>query len=319
MKKYIAKKVIIGLSLFFLVMLINFTILQIAPGGPEGMLLGPRVPAEMRELLRKQLGLDRPIHERFISYITGVLQGDLGVSYQYGIPVSDLIRQKLPKTLLLGGLTLLVTVIIGIPLGVIAAKRPYGMLDRVLTTFSVAGFALPGFWVGLVILLVFSFLLGWFPMGGYQTYGYSGFNLVDFLHHLALPLITGVIGNLVSVNLFVRSSLLEALKQDYVMVARGKGLSENVVFYKHALRNALIPVVTNISLRVSYIFSGNSVVIETVFTWPGLGLLTWNAVNSRDYPVILGVFLIFAAMMISINILMDVIYAMIDPRISYER
>lgn len=319
MKKFIAKKVIIGLSLFFLVMLINFTILQLAPGGPEGMLLGPRVPAEMRELLRKQLGLDQPIHIKFNRYISGVLQGDLGVSYQYGIPVSDLIRQKLPKTLLLGGLTLLVTVIIGIPLGVLAAKRPYGLLDRVLTTFSVAGFALPGFWIGLVILMIFSFFLGWFPMGGYKTYGFGTFNLLDFLHHLALPLITGVIGNLVSVNLFVRSSLLEALKQDYVMVARGKGLSENVVFYKHALRNALIPVVTNISLRVSYIFSGNSVVIETVFTWPGLGLLTWNAVNNRDYPVILGVFLIFAAMMITINILMDVIYTMIDPRITYDR
>ena len=319
MKKYIAKKVVIGLSLFFLVMLINFTIIQLAPGGPEGMLLGPRVPAEMRELLRKQLGLDQPIHIKFSRYFSGVLQGDLGVSYQYGIPVSDLIRQKLPKTLLLGGLTLLVTVVIGIPLGVLAAKRPYGVLDRVLTTFSVAGFALPGFWVGLVILMFFSFFLGWFPMGGYKTYGSGTFNLLDFLHHLALPLITGVIGNLVSVNLFVRSSLLEALKQDYVMVARGKGLSESVVFYKHALRNALIPVVTNISLRVSYIFSGNSVVIETVFTWPGLGLLTWNAVNNRDYPVILGVFLIFAAMMITINILMDVIYTMIDPRISYDR
>jgi peptide/nickel transport system permease protein len=317
-KRVIAKKALIGVSLFFLVMLINFTIVNVAPGGPEGLLLGPRVPKEARERLREHLGLDKPIHIRFIRYISGVLRGDLGISYAYGFQVADLIKKKLPNTIFLGGLTLLLTVAIGIPLGVMASKNPYGKLDRALTTFSVMGFALPEFWLGLVILMVFAYSLGWFPIGGMKSLDPSGHIVIDRLRYLALPLTTGVITNLVSVNLFVRSSLLEALKQDYVLVARGKGLSERIVFYKHALRNALIPVATNISLRIAYIFSGYSVVIETVFSWPGIGLLLWESLNYRDYPVILGLFLIYSSLIISINIIMDLVYAIIDPRISYE-
>jgi peptide/nickel transport system permease protein len=266
----------------------------------------------------EQLGLDKPLHVQFIKYMEGLFKGDLGYSFMRGIPVIDILKRRVPNTILLGGLTVIVTVVIGIPLGIIAATRPFSIVDRLFTTISVAGHTIPNFWLGLILLLVFSFYLGLFPLGGMETIGTSGFNLIDFLRHLTLPLLTGVASQLNSIFLFVRSSMMEALKQDYITVAKGKGLDERTVFYKHALRNALLPVVSHIGLAIAFIFSGGSLVIETIFSWPGIGLLMWEALGNRDYPILLSLFLIFSIMIITVNIVMDVVYAAIDPRISYE-
>lgn len=314
--RYVIRRLIVGTVLIFFVLILNFMIIHAAPGGPEYMFINPRMPPELREQVRASLGLDKPLSGQFISYVGSVLQGDLGVSYFNGQPVSQVILDRIPATLLLmiPGITL--SALFGILLGIYAARRPFSKADRIITSVSIAGYSMPTFWLGLLFLTVFTLRLGLFPSSGYATLG-ADLSILDVLHHMVLPVSTLVIVWLAWFALFTRASLIEVQGLPFVAAARAKGLPGRTVFYRHALRNALLPVVTIIGLFAAFILAG-AIVTETVYTWPGLGLLFFQSVTRRDYPVLLGLFLITAVMVVVMNLITDVIYGVIDPRITYD-
>jgi peptide/nickel transport system permease protein len=315
--RYVAKRILIAIPTLLAVMALNFAIIRLAPGGPEAMLMNPKLPPSARIQILKTYGLDKPLATQFLLYFSEVLlHGNLGTSYFYSTPVIDLIMQRLPNTLLLMGTSLILTMIIGIPLGVFSATRPNSKSDRAIVIFSNIGWAMPPMWLGLILLLVFVLYLPWFPAGGIQSIGASGYDILDRLWHLVLPSMCLSVGSIANINLFVRSSLLDVLKQEYILAARGKGLDQRTVLYRHALRNGLLPVVTNIGLSIAFMVGG-ALVIETIFTWPGLGLLTFEAIVHRDYPLLLGLFFILSLVVIVMNLVTDILYAILDPRISY--
>jgi len=313
--RYVIKRVLVAIPLIFGVLAVNFMIIHLAPGGPQAMYMDPRIPPEMRFRLLENLGLTDPLHVQFYKYLSSLVRGDLGVSFFQGVPVANLIAQRIPATLLLMGSGLGLAILIGIPLGVIAARRANGVSDRLISTLCLFGYAMPAFWMGLLLLMTFTQFYHLFPAGGMMTIG-APFSIQDVLWHLALPVMCLVLYSLAGITLFVRSSLLQVLRQDYITTARGKGLKERAVFYRHALRNSLLPVTTNIGVSLAYLLSG-AVVVEAVFSWPGLGLLTFDAVLQRDYPVLLALFLVFSLMVIAVNLVMDIVYGLLDPRITY--
>jgi len=313
--RYVVKRVLVAIPLIFGVLAVNFMIIHLAPGGPQAMYMDPRIPAEMRFKLLENLGLTDPLHVQFYKYLSSLVRGDLGVSFFQGTPVANLISQRIPATLLLMGAGLGLAILIGIPLGVVAARKANGVLDRLISMLCLFGYAMPAFWMGLLLLMTFTQFYHLFPAGGMTTIG-SPFSIQDVLWHLALPVMCLVLYSLAGITLFVRSSLLQVLRQDYITTARGKGLKERAVFYRHALRNSLLPVTTNIGVSLAYLLSG-AVVVEAVFSWPGLGLLTFDAVLQRDYPVLLALFLVFSLMVIAVNLVMDIVYGLLDPRITY--
>ncbi len=313
--RYVVKRVLVAIPLILGVLAVNFMIIHLAPGGPQAMYMDPRIPAEMRFKLLENLGLTDPLHVQFYKYLSSLVRGDLGVSFFQGTPVANLISQRIPATLLLMGAGLGLAVLIGIPLGVVAARKANGVLDRLISMLCLFGYAMPAFWMGLLLLMTFTQFYHLFPAGGMTTIG-SPFSIQDVLWHLALPVMCLVLYSLAGITLFVRSSLLQVLRQDYITTARGKGLKERAVFYRHALRNSLLPVTTNIGVSLAYLLSG-AVVVEAVFSWPGLGLLTFDAVLQRDYPVLLALFLVFSLMVIAVNLVMDIVYGLLDPRITY--
>jgi peptide/nickel transport system permease protein len=264
----------------------------------------------------ENLGLNDPIQVQLYRYINNILHGDFGVSFFQGTPVINLILQRVPATILLMGTGLFFAIIIGIPLGILGARRPNSYLDKAISFFCIFGYSMPAFWLGLMLLMTFTQFIPIFPSFGMLTTS-EGFSVQDLLWHLVLPALTLTIYSLAGITVFTRSSVLQVLKQDYITTARGKGLKENAVFYRHALRNGLLPLTTNIGISLAYLLSG-AVVVETVFSWPGLGLLTYNAVLQRDYPVLLGLFIVFALLVISVNLIIDIIYGFLDPRITYE-
>jgi len=312
--RYVLKRALIAIPTLLVVMLLNFAIVHLAPGGPAAMLASPKISAAARLQIMKTYGLDKPWYSQFELYLIGSLQGNFGVSYFYSAPVMSMILQRLPNTVLLMGASLLATIIFGIPLGIISATKANSPVDRASVVLSTLGWAMPPMWLGLILLFVFVLYLPWFPPGGVQSI--TGGGWLDVLWHLVLPGFTLAFGSLANINLFIRSSLLDVLKQDYVLAARGKGLDRRTVLYKHALRNALLPAVTNIGLSIGFLIGG-AVLVETIFTWPGLGLLTFEAIGHRDYPMLLGIFFIFSIAVIGMNLVTDIIYAFLDPRISY--
>ncbi|MFQ6114840.1 MAG: ABC transporter permease [bacterium] len=315
--RYILRRLIVGTILIFSVLVLNFIIIHAAPGGPEQMYLNPRLPPAARDQIRESLGLNKPLSGQFLSYVTSVLHGDLGVSYFTGQPVSTAISDKIPSTLLLMVPSMSIAIIIGIFLGIFAARRPFSITDRIITTFSMGGYSMPVFWLGLLFLTFFSLRLGLFPAGGIMTLGAEEPSVLDVLHHMFLPVTTLVIYWLAWFSLFTRASLIEAQMMPFITAARAKGLPARTVFYRHALRNALLPVVTIIGLFAGYILAG-AIVTETVFSWPGLGLLLFQSVTRRDYPVLLGLFLVTAIMVVIMNLITDIIYGILDPRITYD-
>jgi peptide/nickel transport system permease protein len=314
LSNYIAKRVLVSIPLIVGVFIINFLLVHLAPGGPEAMYMDPRIPAEMRHQILEKLGLADPLHIQLYKYSVNILQGDLGISFFQGTSVTNLIVQRLPATLLLMGTGLFLSTLIGILLGVIAARRP-GAIDRGISLFCLFGYSMPAFWVGLLLLMTFTQYIHIFPSYGITTIG-AEFSVIDLLSHLVLPVANLTLYSLAGPTLFTRSSMLEVLQQDYITTARGKGLRARAVLFRHALRNSLLPVATNIGISLAYLLSG-AVVVEVVFSWPGLGLLTYDAVLQRDYPVLLGLFLVFSLMVVFVNLIMDVVYGLLDPRITY--
>lgn len=310
---------IISFFLMIFVVALNFTIVHIAPGGPEAMLFGPRISEDIRERYRRALGLDKPLYEQFVIYLKELFSGNLGISYTYDRPVSDVIGGRVFATTLLIGSALILSTVIAIPLGVISATKQYSKTDHAITFGGLAGISFPIFWLGLLFQLLFAIYLGWVPVSGYQEVGSTatGFaHYKDVFMHLLLPMLTLTVANLAVIMRLTRSSMLEVLRQDFVLTARAKGLGERSVIYSHALRNALRPVITILALSIGFLLTG-AVLTETVFNWPGLGRLAFESIFIRDYPVLLGLFFIVAIMVVLANLAADVVYALIDPRVKY--
>lgn len=316
MAAYIAQRLTQGILVLFLTSLLTFLLINLAPGGPAS-LISFESTAQQREARLRQFGLDQPLHLRYLRWLGGALQGDLGVSINQGLPVTSLLRQRLLTTLQLALAALLLTSLFGVLLGAFAARHPNRWPDHIVSTISTLGMSVPSFWLGIVAIIFFSVQLRWLPASGSYTIG-APFSLIDRLRHLVLPasvLAFGLMPNIIRVT---RAALLEVIATDYIRTARAKGLSAHAILWKHTLRNALIPITAMLGLITTVLLSG-SVVIESVFGWAGLGRLAIEATNGRDYPVILGVTLFVSALVVCLNLVVDLLYAIIDPRIQYDR
>jgi peptide/nickel transport system permease protein len=288
-----------------------FSLIHLVKGDPVRRALGTRYSQEAYDALRARNGLDLPLVEQYFRWAGRALTGDLGVSFRSGEPVTTLIGERLGATLTLAVAAILLALLIAIPLGTISALRPRSAVDRIATVISQFGISVPDFWLAIVLILVFAGTLGWLPTGGYVPLTEDP---VEWAQRLILPAIaTGVVSGSVLTR-FVRSSVLEALGSDHVRTAQAKGLPERQVFTWHVLRNALLPLVTVTGVQLAYLLSG-VVVVEIVFSWPGLGQLALQAVEARDYPVLQGAVLLFALIFLLINLLVDLLYTRIDPRI----
>lgn len=314
---YVAKRALVAIALVLVVGTLNFAILHLAPGGPETIFLNPRITPAARALILKSFGLDRPIQEQYLLYLEGMVTGNWGLSYFYTESAFNVIASRIPATLLLMVPSLILTVLVGILMGILSVRRPYSFVDRFLSSFAFFFYSMPVFWLGFILLTFFAVTLSVLPAGGMISITTTGFDVVDYLRHLILPMTALTLINLASFSLLVRSSMLEVLDQNYIVTARGKGLSERLVFYRHALRNGLLPTVTMLGLFVGSILSG-AILTETVFSWPGLGSLTFDSISRRDYPVVLALFFIFSILTILSNLITDIVYGILDPQITYD-
>lgn len=314
--RYVAKRLGFAALMLVGVSLILFVIMRLAPGGPEAVLVGGEFSQEVAAQVRHRLGLDRPLVVQYATWAFAAVRGDLGRSFKTGDPVATLILDRLGPTLQLTGGALLLALVVAVPLGVLAAVRRDTAWDTVASAVSLFGVSFPSFWLGIMLILLFSEALHLLPPSGLSEYGREG-DLGSRLRHAVLPTLTLGLIQMAAFMRFTRSSLLEALRQDYVRTARAKGVPATRVIWRHALRNALIPVVTVVGLSLPTLVGG-AVLTETVFAWPGIGRLAVGAVFERDYPIIMGVNLLVAAVVITANILTDLAYCLIDPRISYS-
>lgn len=312
---YAIRRLLQGLLVLFLVSAVTFFLINLAPGGPSAA-VGLDRTADEREAILRQLGLDRPVLTRYFEWLGNAVRGDLGTSFNQGLPVSTLLMQRLGNTLQLALTALVLTAFLGLALGLIAAIYRNRWPDYLISSVATLGMSVPGFWLGIVCIIVFAVELRWLPSSGIFTVG-AEFSIIDRLRHLAMP--AGVLAFTLMPNVVrvTRSAMLEVLTSDFVRTARAKGLAERSVLFKHTLRNAMVPVVAIVGLITTVLFSG-SVVIESVFGWAGLGRLAVEAANGRDYPVILGVTMLVGAIVVAVNLAVDLLYATIDPRISHE-
>jgi len=322
LRTLVIRRLIVVVPTLFLISIAIFSILHLAPGDPVTAIVGRRPPSrEVLRLIRLEYGLDQPIYVQYFKWLSKVLQGDLGYSYINHAPIVDLIGPAIPYTVELMLVAEAVSVMIAIILGVIAAVKHYSIVDALSSLAALAGYSIPNFWVALMAIMVFSVWLGWLPISGIATLGVtfpSPFHaFLDHLRYLVLPTSILVLGWTAYLFRMVRSSMLEVLRQDYIVTARAKGLKERVVIYKHALRNALLPVVTYEAYSMGFLLSG-AAVIESIFSWPGLGQLMVTISHMRDYPTLMALTMIIAVMVLIANLFADIAYAIVDPRIKYE-
>ncbi|NBJ69292.1 MULTISPECIES: ABC transporter permease [Clostridia] len=316
MGAYILRRALMTIPLLFGITVLAFGIMQLAPGDPSTMLIDPRIRAEDMQPYIEKYGLDEPVHVQYVKWLGAMIQGDFGTSLlRQGVSVSELIMARLPNTLLLMVVSTLIAVIISVPFGIISASKPYSLTDYSITFVSFLGLATPNFWIGLVLIMFLSVQLGWFPTGGVSTLG-ADFSVWDRLHHLVLPSIVLATADMAGLTRYTRSSMLEVLKQDYIRTARAKGFRQTKVVFKHGVRNGLIPIITIFGLMLPS-FIGGSVIVESIFAWPGIGLLFMDAAFQRDYPVIMAITVIVATLVVIGNLIADILYAIFDPRIEY--
>jgi peptide/nickel transport system permease protein len=317
MGTYIFRRLLQMAPLMVGISIVVFTLIQAAPGGPEAALLssGRFVDPSVVEAYRVKLGVDQPIPVQYARWAITALQGDLGVSYSTTRPVLHMIAERLPATLELMGSAFLLAALLATLIGLASALRPHSWIDLLGTGASFVGIAMPVFWLGLLLQLVFAVELGWLPVSGTHTVGTS--SLGDHLAHLVLPAIVLASRYVASWSRYFRASLITALESDYVRTARAQGLKETRVLFVHAVRNALVPVVSAMALGLADLVSG-AVITETVFAWPGIGRLFVQAMFARDYPVLMGILLMGSLTVIILNLVADVVYGLLDPRIRYE-
>lgn len=316
----ILRRALNAVGLLAAVLILCFTLIHIAPGDPAEVIAGEMGGAteEMMAEIREQYGLDRPFHVQLGSYLLNVLQGDLGYSFYFDQPVTDLILEKLGASLLLVISALLLAIFLGTFLGVVAARKPNGFLSHCVTVLALIGYAAPVFWTAIILLILFASVIPIFPASGgmYDVTGPEGTlnRILDILHHMVLPVITLSTIYLAFYSRLARASMLDVLGSDYIRTARAKGLAELVVVYKHALRNAVLPVVTFAGLQFAQLMSG-AVLVEAVYSWPGLGTLAFESLLRRDTPTLLGILFFSSMVVIVANLLTDLAYRLIDPRI----
>ena len=313
MFSYIVRRVISTVPVMLVVAIFVFLLLHLTPGDPATVIAGDYARPEDIARIRESLGLDKPLHIQFFTWLGAVLQGDLGESIFSNLPVSKLIAQRLEPTLALSISTIIFAIVLAVPMGVLAAWKAGTWIDRSVMLFAVLGFSVPVFVIGYVLMYIFSLQLGWFPVQGYKPIA-DGF--FPFLQSIALPtLALGIIYTALIARIS-RASVLEVLTEDYIRTGRAKGLNNRVLLLKHALKNAAVPIVTIIGIGIALLIGG-VVVTESVFNIPGLGRLTIDAVLRRDYPIIQGVILVFSAVYVIVNLFIDVLYTVLDPRIRY--
>ncbi|MFX0592331.1 ABC transporter permease [Melissospora conviva] len=312
MRRFILRRLLQSAVALLGVTLVVFLLLQMVPGDPVRVALGTRFDPETYEALRSRAGLDQPAVVQYFSYLGNALTGDLGVSFRSGEPVTDIVLARLPATLSLAFTALLLALLIAFPLGVISGVRSGSPIDHAVRIFSQFGVSVPDFWMGIMGILLFAGVLGWLPPSGYVALSEDP---AGWLAHVILPAATVGLVTASILTRFIRSSVLEVLSQDYVRTAEAKGLRPRVVVLRHVLRNALIPVVTVVAVQLASLLGG-VIVIEVLFAWPGIGRLTFDAVQARDYPVLQGAVLLVAGLFLLVNLLVDLLYARLDPRIS---
>jgi len=319
---YALRRLILAIPLLIGITFVSFLVIHLAPGEPveqQGGETTTESDAQLRKLLRETYGLDKPLHVQYWNWVTRLARLDFGRSFSPDArPVLQKIAERLPVTLLLNIVELMIIVALAIPIGVLSATRQYSTFDKITTVFVFVGFATPDFWLALMLMILFGVQLGWLPISGLRspTWEYLAFwaQQWDFAAHLVLPILVATFGGLAGFSRYMRQSMLEVVRQDYIQSARAKGLAESVVIAKHALRNALLPIVTVLGLSLPGLIGG-SVIVESIFAIPGMGQLMVQAVFERDYPVIMGNLVIVATLTLLANLIADLTYSLVDPRI----
>lgn len=319
MINFIFKRLIYAALLLLAVLALNFLLIHISPGDPVETIAGSMggMSEELRNELIIQFGLDKPFIVQLGIYLQNILMGNFGMSYYFNSPVIDLIWERIPATLLLVVVSVIIAFLVGTSLGALAARKPNGLLSQIVTTLSIVGYSAPVFWTGIVLIIIFASVFPIFPVSDMRTAGSSGTGIggvLDVLHHLVLPSFTLAFVYVAQYSRLSRASMIDALSADYIRTARAKGLSETSVLYKHALRNAVLPVVTTLGLQFGNVLAG-AILVETVFNWPGLGRLAFDSVLRRDYPTLLGILFFASLLVVIMNQLTDLAYRIIDPRI----
>jgi len=323
---YAARRMVLALPLLLGITFISFMIIHLAPGDPTEVLVGDQradAAAHTRKILQEAYGLDKPLHIQYWNWLSRLVRLDFGRSFSPdGRPVLAKIAERLPVTLLLNVVEMLIIVAIAVPIGVLSATRQYSVFDKVTTVFVFVGFATPDFWLALLLMILFGVQLGWLPISGLRSLNWEYLSFwgqqIDFLAHLIVPIVVATFGGLAGFSRYMRQSMLEVVRQDYIQTARAKGLVERVVIGKHALRNAMLPIVTILGLSLPGLIGG-SVIVESIFAIPGMGQLMVQAVFERDYPVIMGNLVIVAVITLIANLLADLSYGLVDPRIRVGR
>ncbi|MDR0663183.1 MAG: ABC transporter permease [Spirochaetaceae bacterium] len=311
MAAYIFKRILLMIPVLLGVTFIVFFIMNLTPGDPAAIILGDQVTPESLAKTREELGLNDPLLVRYFNYIKNMCKGDLGVSYRNKISVWAQVWDKFPNTCILALAGIIVALLIGIPVGILSAKKQYSAVDNVSVVLSLVGVSMPNFWLGLLLSLLFALKLGWFPSQG------MGQGLFPLLRSLVLPAITLGTGVAATVVRMTRSSMLEVIRQDYILTARSKGISEKDVTRKHMFKNALIPIITAVGLQFGSLLGG-AMLTETVFSWPGLGRLMVDAITRKDIPMVLGAVIFMAVMFSIVNLTVDIVYGFVDPRIKSQ-
>lgn len=315
---YILRRLLQAIPTLLVISFLIFSLLYITPGDPVELILGTEdgtVTEEQRAVVEEQWGLDKPFLVRYANFVIGACRGDLGTSYATNQDVFESIMVRMPATLKLAGFSMLLALIISVPLGILAALKHNSIWDSLATALATVGVSLPKFWFGLVLMIVFALKLGWLPSTGSADLS-QGFG--TFLKHIIMPASSLALGMAATQTRMIRSSMLDVLNQDYVRYARSKGLRERVVIWGHALKNAMIPVITVIGGEIGGLLGG-AVVTESIFSWPGVGRLAMNSISKRDYPMIQGITLTLCISYLLVNLLIDIIYAWVDPRIRLDR
>lgn len=306
MHKYVLKRILLLIPVLLGVSLLVFAIMSLTPGDPAQLILGENAPKEAVLKLREEIGLNDPFFMQYFRFVKNAIMGDFGRSYTTGREVFGEIFARFPNTLILAVIGIIISVCIGIPIGIISATRQYSFLDSFSMVIALLGVSMPVFWLGLMLILTFSVKLGWLPSGGF-----------DGLKSIILPAVTLGVGSAAIITRMTRSSMLEVIRQDYIRTARAKGVAEKVVINKHALKNALIPIITVVGLQFGHLLGG-AVLTESVYSWPGVGRLMVDAIRQKDTPTVLAAVVFLAAAFSVVNLLVDILYAYVDPRIKSQ-
>lgn len=312
MRKYIIKRILGLIPVLILVSIFSYLIIQAAPGTPIDNYITPTMTLEEIEAVKVEYGLDGNVAQQYLNWLKHVLQGDFGTSITKHTPVTDMIAERLPATLLLMGTSLIISIVVSIPLGLWAGLHKNKFVDKVISVVTYLGISVPPFWFAMIMVLLFSITLHWFPTGGMRSFGVE--TTGDLIWHMIMPAIVLSFNNMAVFTKYVRSNTISQLEEDYVVTAVSKGTNKNKILFRHVLKNCLLPIITLVGMRLAGLVCG-SFVIENIFSWPGIGRLCMEAVGNRDYPVIMGYTMFSCFILICGNLLADVLYAVADPRI----